>query len=126
MAIIEPTWETGISIRGAAAVASGATSSDAVSLKTAARRPAKIQYKVVFGGSPDDDSLLEAFNSSDDGTSVDTVPFYSIVIPWQTSFTHIDSFLTNNPHVTIKLTNNDTTDNVTFSVLYAGLYHTTT
>lgn len=83
-----------------------------------------VQVSVTWGASGDGNALVEFFTSSDGGTTVDSVPFYSEEIPYNTGNTEIQSFQFHQiPWLRVSVTNGNTAvQDITVSGKWSGLY----
>lgn len=100
-------------------VAAAASATDDIDLSASGMIWVSITIEVVFGGSPDGNCLIEVFHSNNSGTDDDTEPMYTFTIEEATSTTkRAPIFIQPAAYVAVKLTNNDTTDNVTYDSWY--------
>lgn len=123
MATITPTWTENQTISGFnnATLAAAASTSGDIDLDTSGYDLVSIQIKTIFGGSPDGDVLIEILSSPDSGTTDDTIPVSSINVEEETSGTKIISIdVSGKAYITVKATNNDSTDTINVAALYAG------
>ncbi len=122
MATITASWTENVTLHTSASLAAGATASDDLDIATEGYDLVVIQFRVTFGGSPDGDCDVEIFQSSDSGTTDDNdQPLVTFTIDRQTSTQVVVSKkVLDLPYIIVKLTNNDTTDNVTYEAKYAG------
>lgn len=121
MATITPTWTENQNLHSSGTVAAAASATDDIDLDTADFDAVLIVIEIVFGGSPDADCTIEIFGSANSGTDDDTEALYSFSLAEDTSATKRISFVVKDvPYIAVKLTNNDSTDNVTYDSWYAG------
>lgn len=121
MATISATWTENQNLHTSGTVASGATATDDIDLDTNGYDAVLITIEIVFGASPDADCTIDIFGSANSGTDDDTEPLYSFSLEEATSTTKRISFVVKDvPYIAVALTNNDTTDNVTYDSWYAG------
>jgi len=123
MATITTTWTENQSITSfnAASLAAAGTTNGDIDLATSGYDIVTVQIKVIFGATPDGDVTIDILSSPDSGTSDDTIPLMTISIPETTSATKFITIPVKDiPFIQVKATNNDTTDTVNVSALYAG------
>ena len=121
MATGTPTWTENQNLHSSGSVAAGASATDDIDLDNLGYDAVAITIEIVFGGSPDDDCNIEVFASTNSGTDDDTEAITSFSITEQTSTTKRKTFVIYDlPYIAVKLTNNDSTDNVTYDSWYAG------
>jgi len=120
MTIIKPTWTENVNLHTSASLAAAASVTDDVDLDTLGADQALITIEIVFGGSVDGNVLVEIFGSANSGTDDDTIPLTSFTIPENDSVTKRKSVIvTGVPYIAVKVTNNDSTDTVTYEAWYA-------
>lgn len=120
MATIKPVWTENVSLRASATLGNGVSETNDIDLATLGADLVDITIDIVFGGSPDDDVLVEIFVSTDSGGEDDTVAAQSFVIEKATGATVRRSIVVAaRAYVAVKVTNNDSTDDVTFEAHYA-------
>jgi len=83
-----------------------------------------VQVSVTWGASGDGDAVVEFFTSSDGGTTVDSVPFYTVDMAYNTGNTEVQSFQFHQiPWLRVSVTNgNVATQDITVSGKWSGLY----
>lgn len=120
MAIIKPKWTENVTLHGSSSVSAAASATDDVDLANLGADAISAQIEIIFGGTPDGPVLIEIFASPDSGVNDDTEPLFAFELPEATSATKRITFnLQNVAYVAVKITNNDTTDAVTYEALYA-------
>lgn len=127
MAVFEPTWTTGVSLRSAAAIANGSSLSDTINLATSEYYLVDVTVGFdISSGTPSGDLVIEVFQSVDGGTTVDTIARVTRRINFTATANKITTLRAlSGPHVTVKYSNNTgVSGNVT--VKYAGLKQTST
>lgn len=125
MATISASWTENQTLHTAATVAAGATATDDIDLAANGYVAVHVMVEILFGSTPDDDVVVNVYGSVDSGTQDATSPLYAFTIPSQTSTTVRHTFTIENvPYIAVAVTNNDSTDNVTYEGLYAGLEYT--
>lgn len=116
----KPVWAENVNLHTSGAVAAGASATDDIDLDTLGADLVSVVVEIVFGATPDGDVLVEVFGSTDSGTNDDTEPLLSFTIEETADATKRKSFaLGGIPYAAIKVTNNDTTDSVTYDSWYA-------
>lgn len=121
MATITPTWTENQGLHSSGTVAAAATATDDIDLDTTDFDAVHIVIEVVFGGTPDADCTIEVFGSANSGTDDDTEALYSFSLAEATSTTKRISFVVKDvAYIAVALTNNDSTDTVTYESWYAG------
>lgn len=125
MATFSSSWTENVNLHTSAALAAAASATDDIDVATGGYIGVKITIEIVFGGTPDGNCLVEVFGSANSGTDDDTIPITTFTIEEATSTTkRAGVTLMNQPYLAVKVTNNDTTDNVTYEAWYAGLKYT--
>ena len=122
-ATITPSWTENQTITGFddAAVAAAASTSGDIDMAALGYDVVVIQIEVTFGGTPDGNATIEILSSSDSGTKDDTIALYSVSVTEATSTTkRISIPIDRIAFLQVKVTNNDTTDAIAVSALYAG------
>jgi len=121
MATITASWTEAVNLHTSASLAAAAAGTDDIDLDTAGYDAVLITIEIVFGASPDGNCLIEVFGSANSGTDDDTEPITSFSLLEATSTTKRISFVIKDiPYIAVKVTNNDSTDNVTYEAWYAG------
>ena len=129
MATIKPNWTENQAISGFddAAVAAGGSTEGDIDLDNLGFDLVAIQIKITFGGTPDDDALIEIFSSSDSGTTDDSLAITALTVEEAVSTTkRLTVVVPNLPFIQVKVTNNDSTDTIDVSAIFAGRNSTTT
>lgn len=125
MTTISALWTENQEFHASASLAAAASISDNIDLAANGYDVISIQPKIVFGGSPDGNVVVEIFSSPDSGSTFDSEPLHSIAITEATGETKaITITIKDTPFIKIKTTNNDSTDSVTYSGIYAGKEYT--
>lgn len=120
MATIKPVWTENVNLHTSGTVAAAASATDDIDLNTLGADVVAIVIEIIFGGSPDGDVLVEIFGSSDSGTKDDTLPLTSFIIPRSTSATKRKTIVIKDvAYIAVKITNNDSADNVTYDSWFA-------
>ena len=120
MATISPSWTEAVNLHTSGTVAAGASATDDIDLDDLTADAVHVTIEIVFGGSVDGDVIVEVFGSSDSGTNDDTISIASFVIKAENSATKRASFTIKDvPYIAVKVTNQDTTDNVTYDSWFA-------
>lgn len=102
----------------------GVTAVADINLESLAYNAVVIQVKVVFGGSVDGDTVVDIRYSPDGGTTYDTVAFSTKTFTAVNGATVTQSFYVENVNfVQVAVTNNDSADDVTPTLIYAGGRH---
>lgn len=121
MATINPTWTLNQNLHTSGIVAAAASATDDIDLDTSGYDAVLITIEVTFGGTPDGDCSIAVLSSSNSGSDDDTEALYSFSLEEATSATKRISFVVKDvPYIAVKLTNNDSADNVTYDSWYAG------
>jgi hypothetical protein len=121
MATITPSWTENVEYHASASLAAGASATDDIDLDNASYDAVQVTVEIVFGGTTDGDVDVEILLSSDSGTTDDTEASIKYTIPATDSATKSRSVtVKDTPYIAIKVTNNDSTDNVTYHGWYAG------
>lgn len=119
-ATIKPVWTENVNLHTSGTVAGGASATDDIDLDTLGADATAIVIEIVFGGSPDGDVDVEIFASSDSGTNDDTEPLAAFTITFATSATKRATIVIKDvPYIAVKVTNNDSADNVTYDSWHA-------
>lgn len=126
MAIIKSIWTENVNLHTSAALAFGASVTDDIDLDNLGADLATITIEIIFGASPDGNALVEVFGSSNSGVDDDTIPITSFTIPFTISATKRKTFIVRSfPYAAIKVTNEDSTDNITYEAWHAWRQWTT-
>ena len=121
MATITAAWTEAVNLHSSGTVAGGASATDDIDIDASGYDIVDVTIEIAFGGSPDGDCVVEFFPSTDSGTNDDTIAISTYTIPYATSVTkRVTIPLPDLPYVAVKLSNNDSTDNVTYNSWYAG------
>lgn len=125
MANFSSSWTENVNLHTSGTVAAAASATDDIDVAAGGYIGVKITIEIVFGSTPDGNCLVEVFGSADSGTNDDTIPLTSFTIEEATSTTkRAPITIMHQPYLAVKVTNNDTTDNVTYDSWYAGLKYT--
>jgi hypothetical protein len=125
MATFKPSWTENQNLHTSGTVAAAASATDDIDLANLGYVGVTITIEIVFGGTPDGNCLVEVFRSNDSGTNDDTEPIVSFTIEEAVSTTKRAGIkLMNEPYLAVKVTNNDSTDTVTYDSWYSGLQYT--
>ena len=120
MATISASWTESVSLRAAAVLASAATDTNDIDLDNLTADAVALMTEVVFGASADGNVLVEVFGSVDSGTQDDTEPITAFTIEEANNTTKRKTIVIKDvPYIAVKITNNDSADNVTIEQLYA-------
>lgn len=120
MAIIKPVFTENVNLHSSATLSFGASATDDIDLDNLGADSVVISISIAFGGTPDDDCIVEIFASSDSGNNDDTVAVATLTIANVVSTTERRTFrIAGMPYITVKVTNNDTTDDVTYEAHFA-------
>ncbi len=120
MSTIKPVWTENVNLHTSAALAFGASVTDDIDLDTLGADLVTVTIEIIFGGTPDGDTLIELFRSADSGSNDDTIPATSFRIPFATSATKRKTFtISAAAYAAIKVTNEDSADSVTYEAWYA-------
>lgn len=120
MATIKPVWTENVNLHTSGTVAAAASATDDIDLDNLGADTVAIVIEILFGGSVDGDVLVEIFASSDSGTNDDTLPLISLSIPETNSATKRKTIVIQDvAYIAVKITNNDSTDNVTYDSWFA-------
>jgi hypothetical protein len=98
---------------------------DTIDLDASNYDEVEVFISIAFGSTPDGDCVVEVFPSYDSGTTFTTKATYTRTIERQTSTTVIVSFIVSHAAARIKVTNNDSTDSVTYVGKYTGKKYNT-
>ena len=121
MATITASWTENVTLHTSGSVSAGASATDDIDLAIAGYDCVEVQVRITFGSTPDDGCDVEVFASPDSGTTDDTIPLFAFQVQEVTSTQVIKSFVVRDvPYIAVKLTNNDSTDAVTYEADYAG------
>lgn len=116
-----PSWTENVTLKASGAIASGASDTKDIDLATELYDLIVVTVEIIFGASPDGDVVIERFDSTNSGTDDATEPEFSISVTESTSATkRINIPILNSAYSVIKVTNNDSADNVTVESWYAG------
>lgn len=119
-AVIKPVWTENVNLHTSGTVSAGASATDDIDLDTLGADATAIVIEIVFGGSVDGDVLVEIFASSNSGTDDDTLPLASFSISETNSATKRKTIVIQDvAYIAVKVTNNDSTDNVTYDSWHA-------
>lgn len=120
MPTIKPVWTENVNLHTSAGLAAAASATDDIDLDTLGADMVDISISIAFGATPDGDALVEIFASSDSGANDDTVAAQSFVIEKVTDTTVRRSVLVPaRAYVAVKVTNQDSADNVTYEAHFA-------
>lgn len=120
MATIKPVWTENVNLHTSGTVAAAATATDDIDLDNLGADAVAIVIEIVFGATPDDDVLVEIFASSNSGGDDDTEPLASFSIADATSATKRKTIVIQDvAYIAVKITNNDSADNVTYDSWFA-------
>ena len=115
-------WTENTNLHTSGTVAAAASATDDIDIDNLAYLMVSVTIEILFGGSPDGDVDIEVFGSNDSGTQDDTEPILSFKLSEATSTTKRRTFqIMGVPYIAVKITNNDTTDTVTYDSWYSGL-----
>lgn len=123
MTITKPKWIENQTITGFddATLGFGASSQGNIDMASLGFDLVAIQIEVIFGGSPDDDALIEIQSSPDSGTTFDSIAITALTIEEATSTTkRLTVVVPNLPFIRVKITNNDSADDIAVSAIFAG------
>ena len=121
MATGKAVWTIGVVYQAAVVIAAAGSQDNDINLNTAGYDIISVQPKVIFGATPTGNFVINFYGSSDGGVTIDTEPFLSIPITEATSATKIITVpVKDRSYVRITATNNDPSDNVTYSGKYEG------
>ena len=121
MAAITATWAENQNLHTSGSVTAAATATDDIDLDAAGYDAVCVTIEIVFGGSPDGNVTVAVNASNDSGTNDDTISLHSFAIPEDTSATKRISLVVKDvAYLAIAVTNNDSTDAVTYDSWYAG------
>lgn len=116
-----PTWTENVALKSSGTIAAAASDTQDIDLDTENYDLITVVVEIIFGGSPDGNVVIERFDSANSGTDDDTEPVFSVEVEFATSATKRVSIpIQNTAYTAIKITNNDSTDNVTVESWYAG------
>lgn len=115
-------WTENVNLHTSSSVSSGSSATDDIDLDNAGPYDmVAITIEIAFGGSPDGDVTVEIFGSTDSGTNDDTIAIIAASISEATSTTKRATYIVENlPYIAVTVTNNDSTDAVTYDSWYAG------
>ena len=119
MSTIKPVWTENVNLHTSGTVAAGASATDDIDLDNLGADRVDVTVEIVFGASPDNDVLVEVFGSNNGGTDDDTEPLMSFAIASAASATKRKTFSVTGAYRAIKVTNQDSADNVTYDSWYA-------
>lgn len=120
MVTLNPSWTENVNLHTSAALAAAATATDDIDLDTLGADQANVTIEIVFGASVDGDTVVNIFASSNSGTDDDTIPIASITIVAVNDATVRRTIaVIGHPYIAVAVTNNDTTDNVTYEAWFA-------
>ena len=120
MATIKPVWTENVNLHTSSSVAAAASVTDDIDLDTLGADAVAIVIEVVFGATPDGNVLVEIFGSSNSGTDDDTEPITSFTIKETASATKRKTVVLKDlAYLAVKVTNNDSTDSVTYEAWHA-------
>ena len=121
MSITSASWTANQEHHASASLAAAATASDDIDLDVDGYDEVEVFISIAFGGTPDGDCLIEVFPSFDGGTTYASRPVSTEIVPFVASTTVIHSFsIKGSDLVRVSVTNNDTTDAVTYVGKYNG------
>lgn len=121
MATITPSWTENVNLHTSAVLSAGSTATDDIDIATEGYDAVAIVIEIAFGSTPDGDALVEILASSNSGTDDDTEPVTSFIIEAATSTTLRKTVVIKDlAYIAVAVTNQDTTDNVTYDSWYAG------
>lgn len=120
MATIKPDWTENVNVHSSASLSSGSSATDDIDLDTLGADKVFLTIEIIFGSTPDGNVLVEVFGSADSGTNDDTEPLFSYTVEEGVSATKRKSIeIPSLPYIAITVTNNDTTDSVTYEAWQA-------
>lgn len=120
MPIIKPVWTENVSLHGSAPLSFGASATDDIDLDTLGADLVDISFAITFGATPDGDVVVEVLPSTDSGGNDDTVAARSITIEAVAGTTVRRSVLVPaRAYIALKVTNDDSIDDVTYEAHYA-------
>lgn len=100
-------------------VAAAASATDDIDMSASGMIWVSMTIEIVFGASPDGNVTVQVFHSNNSGTDDDTEPLFRFTIEEATSTTkRAPIFVQPGAYLAVKITNNDTTDNVTYEAWY--------
>ena len=121
MATFQSVWTENVNLHTSGTVAAAASATDDIDLAASGYVGVTVTIEIVFGGTPDGNVLVEVLMSNNSGTDDDTEPYLSFTIEESVSATKRASFRTFGvPYIAVRITNNDSTDNVTYDSWYSG------
>lgn len=121
MTVTSANWTPNQEHHASASLAAGATVNDNIDLDVDGYDEVEVFISIAFGSTPDDDCLVEIFPSFDGGTTFASRPVYTEIVPFVASITVIQSFtIKGHDFVRVSVTNQDTTDAVTYVGKYNG------
>lgn len=122
MAKITADWTEAVTLHSSSSVAAGVSVTDDIDLDNLGAIAVMIQIEIIFGGTPDANVLVEILGSVDSGVQDDTEVLHSFTIEDTASATKRQSIVVHDvAYLAVRVTNNDTTDSVTYDGLYAWL-----
>lgn len=121
MVTTSAAWTEDTEHHASASLAAAATANDNIDLDNLGFDEIEIFISIAFGSTPDGDVLVEIFPSHDSGTTFSSRASYTETVPRVTSTTIVHSFtIKGSAFVKVSVTNNDTTDSVTYVGTYNG------
>lgn len=115
MAKITADWTEDVEFHASASLAAAASVTDDIDLDNLGAEETNIEISIAFGSTPDGDVLVELLASVDSGTLDGTVPVHSQTIERVTSTTVRALIpIAGYAYLAVRVTNNDTTDSVTY------------
>lgn len=122
MAKITADWTEAQTLHSSSSITAGSSATDDIDLDNLGAIAVMIQIEIIFGGTPDANVLVEILGSVDSGTQDDTEVLHSFTIEDTASATKRQSIVVHDvAYLAVRVTNNDTTDSVTYDGLYAWL-----
>ena len=121
MAKITADWAEAQTLHSSSSISAGSSVTDDIDLDNLGALGVAIQIEIIFGGTPDANVLVEILGSVDSGTQDDTEVIHSFTIEDTASATKRGPTITvfDFPYIAVRVTNNDSTDSVTYDGLFA-------